>query len=365
MITSYEGAELPPDAKDWIRANPIAAFRELSDWVSANPDTVPPELATLGGSDAAEQVDIAGKVRRTWPSDAPPISWIVDGWLPAGRVSALGGRGAMGKTTLAVSLAASIAAGWERPFPALGTSDMGPKNCVGPAPIVWATWETAEGDFNRRLAGAVNLGDQKDFDALGDRLHFVDMGDFGPAYADESRYEHGLTTFGQALLDYAEHAGAVMLVMDPRRGAFSASELDAAPVNRFLRQNLRPWALRTGCGVLLVSHPPRGGEATQSGNDDWRNGIAAEFELRACPCARCEADRTSAKNEGRIPQDFRQLSVTKSNEGPTPDPLAFTWDSTMGTFALVPDHYQPTTPAPVATGNGTNSTNRSDRYGGF
>ena len=65
----------------------------------------------------ARETDSAAQSRpvtlETWdkPGPPPPRRWLVKDWLPAGRVTLLAGQGGIGKSRLALQLAAGIAIG--------------------------------------------------------------------------------------------------------------------------------------------------------------------------------------------------------------------------------------------------------------
>jgi len=365
----YEGAEVPQDLIDRFLENPRAVAREIG---SALPDLPAEEAnAVMSELDAAfKQVRrgsrprIADRVRARWPSPEPPVQWIAEGLVPEGRLMGITGRGAAGKTTVLAAICAAIAAGWKRLLPSLESEYTGPVNRLAPdpAPILWATWETAEGDFSRRLTGVVNLGNEEyAWDALGDRFHFVDMGDFGPAYVGD-RQTHGITDYGRELLDYAEDMDPkpALLVMDPRRGAFNAEEIDFAPVSHWNRTILRPWCKRTGITVCQVHHPNQTGEGI-AGNQDWRNSLLVGLALTDCQCETCDTERKTAKSQFRRPRTHRLLTSDKENEAADIPPIPMCWDALTGTFAIDPGH-RPDAAAPRAAASNGHSSNGGVTY---
>lgn len=68
--------------------------------------------------------------------DPPSLEWIIEGWLPAGRIGMLSGQGGRGKSRLALQVAAAMAAG--------GSDFLG-----GPS--------TAHGSYRRAVQGALKL----------------------------------------------------------------------------------------------------------------------------------------------------------------------------------------------------------------
>ncbi len=80
--------------------------------------------AVLTAPDAAQRNDAMDRLlfwaeerrpldtQTEWAAFAPdPLEWIIDGWLPAGRIGILSGQGGRGKSRLALQLAAAMASG--------------------------------------------------------------------------------------------------------------------------------------------------------------------------------------------------------------------------------------------------------------
>jgi len=64
-----------------------------------------------------ESVATESGVGLVWACDVvpEPISWLWEGWIAAGKLHILGGRAGTGKTTLAMSLAATVSRGGSFP----------------------------------------------------------------------------------------------------------------------------------------------------------------------------------------------------------------------------------------------------------
>ena len=93
----------------------------------------------------AEDTPDGLRVDTNWRQPPLPRRWLIDGWLAAGRIALLSGRGGAGKSKLAVQLAYAIAAGRQEWF------EGGPKlNDIG-NPIVFASWEDEREELHRRL----------------------------------------------------------------------------------------------------------------------------------------------------------------------------------------------------------------------
>ena len=118
--------------------------------------------------------EIDGAVQRrpigleTWDNAGPPPPrrWLVEDWLPAGRVTLLAGQGGVGKSRLALQLAAGIASGGGRldgtdhasegcswiETPSPDTLKLGEATEPGGSPTVYASWEDELEEFWRRLS---------------------------------------------------------------------------------------------------------------------------------------------------------------------------------------------------------------------
>ena len=241
------------------------------------------------------------------------------GWVPAGRVSLLSGEGAVGKTRIALQLAAAAALGKPNAFLGMNPLPLAPAYVGEPAPVCWASWETAPGDFQRRLRAAHGIGD--DIEQLQSWLRYkrATAPAWGVADGAHISTRGGQLSEGVAMLDYAEGLGARLLVLDPLAGAFAANENDRSIVRAFLAW-LSVWAERTGCAVLILSHPPKS-ESAFSGSTDWRNGAQALLTLRPCGDDEC---------------DMTLLGVDKLNEGAKPPPECFGWNDRAYTLTAEP-----------------------------
>lgn len=248
--------------------------------------------------------------------------WIIPGWLPAGRVTALAGHGGAGKTRIALQMAAAIALGSEQAFLATsraGSPALNPEQC---GPVLWASWETAPGDFQDRLEAAT-----EDIASLQGKLHYANLRPegaiWGPPPGQHISTAAGPRPTWRKLTQAAEETGAALLVIDPLAAAYASNENDRSLVRPFLSA-LADWADRTGCGALLVSHPPKSG-ADYAGSTDWLAGVQALWTLDYCPnqkCPHCAEDRA------------RILSVKKVNEGPLPEPLYARWSEARRNLVL-------------------------------
>ena len=225
-----------------------------------------------------------------WEAFAPDsLEWIIEGWLPAGRIGILSGQGGRGKSRLALQLAAAMASGQADflggPPTAYGIS----RRTVlsGAQTVVYASWEDDRHEVGRRLRAlstphngcsdhhlegfpfSLNLHD------LSDRLRYVDMAGEGPVWgpgpgAHVSTMAE-LTPAGRRIREYAEDSGAKLLILDPLAASFGSNENDRGLVRSFLA-NWDRWGRDNDCAILVISHPPKATGAAYSGSTDWEAG---------------------------------------------------------------------------------------------
>ena len=246
-----------------------------------------------------------------WPNEGDDwqrTSWLIRQWIPAGRVSLLVADGGAGKTRLALQIAAAVATGRPNAFLGLHSLTLEP-DYQTPAPVVWTTWETAPGDFQHRLRAAHGIA--LDLSELAGWLHYLraTAPAWGVREGAHMATRGGALPLGVELLDYAERAGARLVVLDPLAGAFAGNENDRAVVRAFSTW-LSLWAERTGCAILILAHPPKTAAAF-SGSTDWRNGAQSLLTLKTCAGEGCE---------------LVIMESDKLNEGKTPEPEYFGWD---------------------------------------
>ena len=261
----------------------------------------------------------------------PARSWLVPGWLPAGRIGMLSGRGGRGKSRLALQLAALTASGGGGPFlPSAATG--GPAEGSRPPAVdaearsvVYASWEDEREEAGRRLAAMANDGIAAP-EALAGRLRFVDLRGAGPLWAPAAagfahvRARAALTATGGRLRATCEELDAALLVVDSLAGAYAGDENTRALVRAFCA-HWDAWATETGCAVMLVAHPPKtpAGAGTgaldsdYAGSTDWHNAARWRWALEPTPTGRY---RAGAGNR-QLPVTATALKVAKSSYGPS------------------------------------------------
>ena len=238
------------------------------------------ETALTALLDATVEPGAPAEVRTNWGARPPDREWLIDGWLPAGRLGLLSGEGGRGKSTLAVQLLAAIAGGRRTWLPGSGLS----LSISNPAPVVlWSAED--EGDEVARRLHRIRW-----HEGVGDRLHYLDGAASGPLWAPAGASGHvstrgALTPQGAWVRAYAEAAGAVLLVLDAAASAYACDE-NARGLVREHCASWDAWGREHGCAVMLISHPPKSG-SSYSGSTDWHAAARWRwvYDLKQIPMA--------------------------------------------------------------------------------
>lgn len=165
------------------------------------------------------------------------ITWLWDGWLPAGKLSILAGAAGTGKTTLALALGATITRGGRWP-------DSTASNRKGNV-LVWSSEDVADDTLVPRLiASGADLN----------RCHFI-----------EGIVQHGEKVPFDPSQDIPElHravdriGGAALLIIDPIVSAVAGDMHRANDVRRSL-QAVVDFAEAHSCAVIGITHFAKGG----------------------------------------------------------------------------------------------------------
>jgi len=163
-----------------------------------------------------------------------PVRWLWRGFLPSGMLTILGGAPGCGKTTIALSLAATITSGGAWPDGA---------RCSQPgAVLIWSGEDGASVSAARLAAAGADMR----------RVHFIDGvsgtdgGEFDPARDMELL---------EATMEKME--APRLLILDPIVSAVAGDSHKGAEVRRSL-QPVVALAQRRGCAVLGITHFSKG-----------------------------------------------------------------------------------------------------------
>lgn len=314
-------------SKQWDRDFADAKANGLTDEAAtaaadakARGFTNPTPASDTGNAQEAE----AKVTLTTWqdwdPKDVPAREWIIEQWLPAGRVALFTGKGGRGKSSLALMLAAAVATD------ATNAQFLGqPVRLSGK--VVFASWEDEKAEMVRRLQRV--SGQQAD--ALDGRLVGVDLAGCGPLWEPPHRATTDtpgqLSQHGAALCALASGHKARLLVIDPVAAAFAGNENHRGLVRAYMSY-WDKWARENQCAVLQIAHPPKNA-ASYSGSTDWHSAARVLWSLGY------ERDEEAAPDNQTL-----QLCCEKSNYGRLPAPMQIE-RTDNGAFELV-DYTKPT-----------------------
>lgn len=213
-----------------------------------------------------------------------PVIWLWDGWLAKGKVHILAGAPGQGKTTIAVSLAATVTIGGRFPD---GTS------CPPGNVLVWSGEDDPADTLLPRLIAAG--GDKS-------RVHFVmgaringEVVPFDPS-RDMLQLQQAIDKIGNVSL----------LVVDPVVSAIAGDSHKNTEVRRSL-QPLVDLGSITGAAVLGISHFSKGGQG-----QDPTQRVVGSVGFTAVARVVLVAAKVANIEGG----DRRILARSKSNIGP-------------------------------------------------
>lgn len=235
----------------------------------------------------------------------PARHWIVDGLIPSGTVTLLGGDGGTGKSLIALQLACSMALGksW------LGTSTHGGQ-------AIYISAEDDEAELHRRIADICQAEGVTPAEL--DRLTLRSLAGEDALLAVQmqgSSVLHPSDLFTE--LDRKMEADApALLVLDTLADLFPGNENDRAQARQFVGM-LRGLAIRHSCAVVMLAHPSLSGlnsGSGTSGSTGWNNSVRSRLYLERIKDEGYEAD-----------PDARVLRTMKANYGPTGGEIALRW----------------------------------------
>jgi hypothetical protein len=233
---------------------------------------------------------------------AKPVEWLWELWIPRGCVTVLDGDPGLGKSALALDLAARVSRGWAMP-PRSGaeTVEAGPSGGV--------LLLSAEDDLARTIRPRL--------DAAGADARRIDVLE---AVRDGEEDRPPVLPWDLGLVEqYIRDKGIVLVVVDPLL-AYLDSAINShhdQEVRRCLHR-LKLLAERTGVAIFVIRHLNKetGGPALYRGGGSI--GIIGAAR--------------SALLVGRDPShpDTRVLAMNKSNLGPTPASLTYGLEAAGG-----------------------------------
>ena len=215
-----------------------------------------------------------------------PVRWLWPGFLPAGMLTILGGAPGCGKTTIALSLAATVTRG--------GTWPDGSRCVEAGDVVIWSGEDGHAVTAARLVASGANMS----------RIHFID----GITGSDGGAFDPGRDML--LLEDTAEALPLVrLLILDPIVSAVAGDSHKGAEVRRSL-QPVVDLGQRLGCAVLGITHFSKG----TSGRDPVER-VTGSIAFAALARLVLVAAKVRAE-AGDDAEPRRVLMRAKSNIGP-------------------------------------------------
>jgi putative DNA primase/helicase len=223
-----------------------------------------------------------------------PVRWLWPGYLPAGMLTILGGAPGCGKTTIALSLAATVTRGGIWPDGS---------RCTEPGDVLIWSGEDGNAVTAARLVAAG--ADMR-------RVHFIDgmEGRDGTAF-DPGRDMLALETTAEAL------SSPRLLILDPIVSAVAGDSHKGAEVRRAL-QPVVTLGQRLSCAVLGITHFSKG----TAGRDPIER-VTGSIAFAALARLVLVAAKVKAEPDDDA-EPRRVLMRAKSNIGPDDGGFAYT-----------------------------------------
>lgn len=222
----------------------------------------------------------------------PPRDWVLEGLIPAGRVTSLLGNGGLGKTLLAVQIGLHVSLS-RRLF------DID----VSGGPVLGIFCEDEQDELERRTRAAV-AGEEIDLEAA-ERFYPLSRDGENSLLCTFERDEIKLTSFYHDLEATIADIRPRLVILDTAADLFAGDFISTPHVRQFLKIALGGLCVRHGCAILLLAHPST--SAINSGDGGgfstaWNNSVRSRLYLR--------------RPKGGDPeetQDKRVLEVRKAN----------------------------------------------------
>jgi RecA-family ATPase len=239
----------------------------------------------------------------SWQDKPVPVrEWLLAGMAPARNVTLLYGDGGIGKSLLALMLAAAVKAG----INFFGHS-------VTRGNVEYISCEDELPEMQRRLGDIARSMGKPLSEFTG--LHITSLADEDAilAAAKDGKGNLAVTALYAELETLLEQSRPVLLILDTLADVFGGNEIVRAQARQFVSM-LRRLCLRYGCTIIVLAHPSvTGMQQGTSGSTAWSNSVRSRLYFH------CVAD------DDDLDQDARILRVQKANYARVGSEIAMRW----------------------------------------
>jgi RecA-family ATPase len=298
------------DVSDWLDADPHRADKLVDlcfstpEWTSdASPQ--PEEQKEQKPADTAVLLPFIN-IAAWHNAPVPDREWVVRDRVPLAAVTLLSGDGGVGKTILALHLAAATALGrdWLYSLPE-------------PGPVLVVCCEDENKELHRRLDRIIEHCNAS-FEELSRGMRLISLaGQDTVMAAPDARGLIVPTKLFKRMSEAACDLRPRLIVLDNSADVFAGNENDRAQVRQFIGL-LRGVAITAHAGLLLTSHPSLTGISTGtglSGSTAWNASVRSRLYFKHAK---------TEKNEEPDPE-LRVLEVMKANYGPVGETVMVRW----------------------------------------
>ncbi|KTW02418.1 AAA family ATPase [Sphingomonas sanguinis] len=234
----------------------------------------------------------------------PPREWLIEDWLPVGAVTTLFGDGGVGKSLVAMQMAAAVASGKDL---------WGHK--TSQSPVIAFYCEDDDNELSRRqqsINARMGLG-EADLAALFDQSRFGLQSLLGTVDKRTGAYQPN--DLFRAIEAKAHATGARLVILDNINMVYGGEANDPGAVTRFMSL-LSSLALSINGAVLLLGHTAKAEGSRFSGTMAWSNASRNRLFF-----GRPDNMAEAARNP-----DLRRLGRDKSNYAKAGEELDLMWD---------------------------------------
>jgi RecA-family ATPase len=298
------------DVSDWLDAHPHHADKFCGICFGVPPWQPHTKAEAETDTPKAEDCPVLPFIKISDWQDrpVPERSWTVKDRIPAANVTLLSGEGSVGKSILSLQLAVAVA---------LGKDWLGSLPEYGPALVICCeddeaeVWRRLDLIFSHYGARYTDFGN----------LHIASLVGGETLMAAPNKFGIMATTdLFKRVCKAASDIQPKLIVLDNAADIYAGSENDRAQVRQFIGHLRAGWAIPSGAGVLLTSHPSLTGISSGS-------GLSGSTAWNASVRSRLYFKRAITDKDEEPDPDLRVLEVMKSNYGPSGETITLRWDN--------------------------------------